>query len=75
METNDLISVLMGEYGPMFSTIEMWACINALGVKPYYEHNMRQWIITYGPNIIGCGKTIYEAVSSFYDAVCKKEVE
>lgn len=73
METNDLISVLSGEYGPIFDSIEMWACIKALGVKPYYEHDMERWVISYGPNIFGCGKTMYEAVSSFYDAVCKKE--
>lgn len=74
METNDLISVLSGEYGPMFSTIEMWACIKALGVKPMRNSEAGYWYIRYG-SIYGSGKTIYEAVSSFYDAVCKKEGE
>lgn len=74
METNDLISVLSGEYGPMFNAIEMWACIKALGVKPMRNSEAGYWYIRYG-SIYGSGKTIYEAVSSFYDAVCKKEVE
>lgn len=65
METNDLISVLMGEYGPIFSTIEMWACINALGVKPMRNFEKERWYIRYG-GIYGSGETIYEAASDFY---------
>lgn len=68
METNDLISVLMGEYGPLFNTIEMWACMDALGVKPMRNSETGQWYIRYG-SIYGSGKTIYEATSDFYKRI------
>lgn len=64
METNDLISVLMGEYGPVFQPIEMWACIQSLGIKPY-RNNAEKWCFRYG-SIYGSGETIYEAASDFY---------
>lgn len=68
METNDLISVLMGEYGPIFNTIEMWDCIKALGVKPMRNSETGRWYIRYG-SIYGSGETIYEAACDFYKRV------
>lgn len=65
METNDLISVLSGEYGPIFDSIEMWVCIKALGVKPMRNSEAGYWYIRYG-SIYGSGETIYEAASDFY---------
>lgn len=65
METNDLISVLSGEYGPIFDGIEMWACIKALGVKPMRNSEAGYWYIRYG-SIYGSGETIYEAACDFY---------
>lgn len=68
MGINDLISVLMGEYGPVFRPIEMWACINALGSKPMRNSETGKWYIRYG-SIYGSGKTIYEAASDFYKRI------
>jgi len=68
METNDLISVLSGEYGPIFDSIEMWACIKALGVKPMRKSETGKWHIRYG-SIYRSGATIYEAACDFYKHV------
>ena len=70
METNDLISVLNGEYGSLFDSIEMWACIKALGVKPMRNSETKQWYIRYG-SIHGRGATIYEAACDFYNSIKK----
>ena len=64
METNDLFSVLKGEYGPLFDTIEMWCCIQSLGIKPYRDYADR-WCFRYD-RIYGGGETIHEAASDFY---------
>nr|DAT75933.1 MAG TPA: hypothetical protein [Caudoviricetes sp.] len=64
METNDLICVLAGEYGPLFDTIEMWCCIQSLGIKPY-RNNAEMWCFRYG-SIYGSGETIDEAARDFY---------
>ena len=54
--------------------IEMWAAINALGIKPYKDGN--QWCFLYGENIqegiCGFGDTIYEAAKNFYKECYKK---
>lgn len=67
METNDLISVLQGEYGPIFDTIEMWGCIQSLGIKPY-RNKIGKWVYEY-VSLYGYGDTIYEAAVDFYKRI------
>lgn len=55
--------------------IEMWAAINALGIKPTLGHN-RLWWFEYtdsesGKLIIGWGESVYEAAKNFYDELRK----
>ncbi len=77
VEQQQLYEVLTGEYGPVFSPIEMWACINALGLKPHKEEGKWYFAIydCYGRReIAGYGKTIYEAASNFYKAIREQEL-
>ena len=71
MEREELYNILTGAYGPLFNSIEMWACINALGIKPHLVNS--RWCFSYHCDnklVIGFGDTIYEAASSFYKAIC-----
>lgn len=66
-----LYEVLTGQYGPVFETIEMWACINAVGAKLSKDGN--QWCFLWGENlqdgVAGFGDTIYEAAKAFYNEI------
>ena len=73
MDQETLYNILTGAYGPLFDSIEMWACINALGVQPHKEDG--KWFFAIynsycQKEIVGYGKTIYEAASNFYKEIC-----
>lgn len=77
METEDrnfLIDLFDEGYSQWKSTLEMWQCIQALGVKPFKDGN--QWCFLYGENIqegiVGFGDTIYEAAYDFYEQIIDK---
>lgn len=74
METEDrnfLIALLDECYSEWKSTLEMWQCIGALGIKPFKDGN--QWSFLYGENIqegiVGFGDTIYTAACNFYEQI------
>lgn len=70
-ELDCLFNILTGQYGEILETHAMWACINALGVKPYKDGN--QWCFLYGDNIqegvCGFGETIFKAACAFYKEI------
>ena len=70
-EMQGLYEVLTGQYGQVFETIEMWACINAVGAKLSKDGN--QWCFLWGENlqegVAGFGDTIYEAAKSFFNEI------
>ena len=75
MDREELYNTLTGAYGPLFSTIEMWACIAALGIKPH--HTDDGWEFYYLDDCVdvdGFGDTIYEAACNFYKAICITEI-
>ena len=75
MDREELYNILTGAYGPLFCSIEMWECINALGIKPY-RNVVGRWCFSYsddGVGVKGIGDTIYEAASNFYKAVCEQK--
>lgn len=63
-----LESLFLKGIGDLISTPTMWACIAALGVKPYKDGDM--WCFLYGDNlqegIFGSGQTIHQAAVDFY---------
>jgi hypothetical protein len=76
MDQETLYNILSGAYGPVFGSIEMWECINALGLKPHKEDGKWYFAIhdCYGRReIAGYGETIYEAASNFYKAICEQK--
>lgn len=77
MEQGELYNTLTGAYGPVFSSIEMWACIAALGIKPY-RGVTGKWCFSYSADgaetVVGLGDTIYEAASHFYRNICQQEL-
>jgi hypothetical protein len=79
METYEkefFIGLLDECYSNWKSSLEMWACINALGIKPFKDGN--QWCFLYGDNIqegiVGFGDTIYEAACNFYEQIMKEKI-
>lgn len=73
LEQQELYEILSGQFGPVLEPIEMWACINALGLKPHKEDGKWYFAIhdCYGlREIAGYGETIYEAASNFYKEIC-----
>lgn len=58
------------------SPLEIWSCIQALGVKPIKDGN--QWSFLYGDNIqegiVGFGDTIYEAACNFYEQITNDKI-
>lgn len=68
MEFEELFNILTGQYGEILETHAMWACISALGVKPFKYG--KQWCFLYGETIqdgiCGFGDTIYKAAWEFY---------
>lgn len=71
MNREELYNTLTGAYGPLFNSIEMWACIASLGIKPYLTV-IGKWCFSYshGAEVRGFGDTIYEAASNFYKEIC-----
>ena len=70
-ELDCLFNILTEQYGEILETHAMWACINALGVKPYRDGD--QWCFLYGDNIqegvCGFGKTVLDAAWNFYQEI------
>lgn len=71
-----LICLLDEHYTKWKASLEMWPCINALGIKPFKDGN--QWSFLYGDNIqegiVGFGDTIYEAACNFYEQIMKEKI-
>ena len=76
MTSQELDSVLGGAFSDWRNRLEMWPCIQSLGIKPYKDGN--QWCFLYGNNIqdgvCGFGKTIYEAAVSFYNNLIHEQL-
>lgn len=79
METEDrnfLIDLFDERYSDWKRSIEMWDCINALGIKPFKDGN--QWCFLYGNNIqdgiTGFGDTIHQAAENFFEEICTKMI-
>ena len=72
MTSQELDAVLNGAFSDWQSRLEIWPCIQALGVKPYKDGN--QWCFLYGENIqegvCGFGDTIRDAAIDFYNNIC-----
>lgn len=69
MDNEILNAVINNSIEPYLFCIEMWQCINALGIKPFKDGN--QWCYLYGDNIqegiSGFGDTISDAAIDFYN--------
>lgn len=39
MEFKELLNILTEQYGEILETHAMWACVSALGVKPFKDGN------------------------------------
>lgn len=79
METYEkefFIGLLDECYSNWKTSLEMWSCIHALGLKPFKDGN--QWSFLYGENIqegiAGFGSTIYEAACDFYDNIINSKI-
>lgn len=79
METYEkefFIGLLDESYSNWKASLEMWLCIQALGVKPFKDGN--QWSFLYGDNIqegiVGFGDTIYEAACNFYEQIMEEKI-
>lgn len=82
MDREELYNTLTGAYGPLFDSIEMWACIKALNAKltNVRRNGIHKWRFAASFDgcdieIVGCGETIYEAAKAFYYGICQTKAE
>ncbi len=69
MDYEQLKAFINNEIEPYLQYIEMWQCIQALGIKPFRDGG--RWSFLYGDNIqgmvCGFGDTIDRAAWDFYN--------